>query len=300
MMRKPSAILTALVLIPLGACGLFHATIRSPHFTESPDPTVGTPPLDNLFLWLEFGEETMSLSPSGFVTTWRDARSPDRMAVGTLPFLGSPVTASLRSPSFGTIDTFTGLRCTSAPGQCSYTIRDPALQTPPSLDGLRYTIFAVVRPANERGDNYVVMTGGTGCNPRFGGTGCGRDSALHIGWSGPRTVRHGHYDDDAFAETRSVTAGVALITGRFQSGALDIGLLDSVNNVFLTKAPALSLANSGAIFVGGTPFTGATGPSVPDWHFEGDIFAVLIYTGTMNDANRRRAESYLRNRYGPR
>jgi hypothetical protein len=300
MMLKPRAILTALVLIPLAACGLIHATIPIRHFADHPDPTVASPPLEGMFLWLEFGDETMSLNPSGFVTTWRDARSPDRVAVGTLPFLGTPVRATLRSPSLGTTDTFTGLRCTSGVGRCSYTIRDPSLQTPPSLDGLRYTVIAVVRPAVDRGDNYVVMTGGSGCNPSFGGTGCRRDSTLHIGWSGPQTVRHGHYDDDAFVETRGVTVGVALITGSFQFGVLDVGLLDSVNKVFLTAGPALSLANSGSIFVGGTPFTGSAGPSVPDWHFEGDIFAVLIYTGTMSDENRRRAESYLRNRYGPR
>jgi hypothetical protein len=150
-----------------------------------------------MFLWLEFGDESMSVDPMGFVTSWRDARPGGPIATGNLPFMGTRVTARLRSPTFGTTETYSALRCSPGPGRCAYTLRD-ASQTPLSLDGLRYTVFTVIRPAVERGDNYVVMTGGSGCNPAFGGTGCNRDTALHIGWSGPRVIRHGHYDDDAF------------------------------------------------------------------------------------------------------
>jgi hypothetical protein len=301
MVIKPSVLLAALMLLPLLGCGLDHAPGQSRHFPRSPDPTAGGPPLAGLFLWLEFGDETMSVNASGFVTSWRDARSRERSAIGNTLFLGTRTTAALRSPSFGTTDTFAALRCGPDPARCSYTIRDPGLQTgAPSLDGLRYSVFAVVRPAVARGDNYVVMTGGSGCNPGAGGTGCSRDTAFHIGWSGPRTLRHGHYDDDIFFDVLAGPPSVSLITARFQDGELDMGLLDPRTSAFQTRSGALSLTRSGELFVGGTPFTGPSGPSVPDWHFEGDIFAVLIYTGTVTNENRSRVESYLRNRYGPR
>jgi len=59
------------------------------------------------------------------------------------------------------------------------------------------------------------------------------------------------------------------------------------------------LSHSDSVFVGGTPYEAGGEPSVPDWHFEGDIFAVLIYTGTLSDGTRTRVEDYLRNKYGP-
>lgn len=66
-----------------------------------------------------------------------------------------------------------------------------------------------------------------------------------------------------------------------------IALLEpSINdgNTVLDLSP---LSSTHTLYIGGTPFVYAA--EMPDWHFEGDMFAILIYTkvltaGEMRDA----------------
>jgi hypothetical protein len=51
--------------------------------------------------------------------------------------------------------------------------------------------------------------------------------------------------------------------------------------------------------VGGTPFWEG-GIDAPNWRFNGDIFALLIYGRELSLAERQQASDYLRNNYGPR
>jgi hypothetical protein len=77
-----------------------------------------------------------------------------------------------------------------------------------------------------------------------------------------------------------------------------IALLESTLNDGNTVLNTTPLATSTRLLIGGTPF--AWGEPMPNWHFEGDIFAVLIYTKVLTETEMRDAQDYLRNRYGPR
>jgi hypothetical protein len=57
------------------------------------------------------------------------------------------------------------------------------------------------------------------------------------------------------------------------------------------------LTNSGSLFVGGTPW--GDGNAVPDWRFEGDILAILIYSAELTVPEFDAVADYLRTRYGP-
>ena len=52
--------------------------------------------------------------------------------------------------------------------------------------------------------------------------------------------------------------------------------------------------------IGGTGFTDSFGLNVPDWRFDGEIIALLVYSRTLPLNEVQVAEDYLRLRYGPR
>jgi hypothetical protein len=171
---------------------------------------------------------------------------------------------------------------------------------PGVLDGTPYTVLAVVRRLSSRGDNYFLMSEGHGCNPAFGGTGCDSDSALHLGWSGDDTLRLGQYDHDvvlAPVPTFASPPPLSLIFATSGPSGKRVGLLDPDVNRLAVSSEVLLLANSGRIFVGGTPFGQEL--AVPDWHFVGDVLALLVYTRELSLIEVQQATDYLRTHYGP-
>ncbi|WP_027544997.1 hypothetical protein [Bradyrhizobium sp. WSM2254] len=85
-------------------------------------------------------------------------------------------------------------------------------------------------------------------------------------------------------------------------GGMDVASLGaaSTHSAFNSRPYPGPLTASGQLLIGGTPFFGAGGPDVPDWSFNGDIFAMLIYGRELSLAERQQASDYLRNKYGPR
>jgi len=307
--RLADCCLLLVCAVLLGGCPLPHANYR---FIAQTDPGAH-PPLENLLVWLEGDERGQSfvMGAAGLVDRWTDARGSGRAAVQTLGFRGERRPAELRGADGNTRTVF-GLRCGSETRRCAYTVGDLGGGRPPNLDDTPYTIIAVVRPASDRWDNYFVMSEGQGCDAALGGINCRDHSALHLGWTArpdvwdPFVLRLGHYGDDGdapFPGGDAVANQVILVSTRFQGGFGHVAYLrpGTFWPAFSSGGDRmLSLSSSGAILIGGTPFTGRDGPSVPDWHFEGDIFAILIYRGEVSDATRRRVEDYLRNLYGPR
>jgi hypothetical protein len=167
------------------------------------------------------------------------------------------------------------------------------------LDGTAYTILAVVRRNSGRDSNYFVNTGGSNCNPTFGTT-CTSNTVLHLGWVGARAVRLGQYDRDvtldavpAFSTSPPLTL-IQAVSGP-GTGKLVAVLEPGFNQAAIDPRVTALLATSGGLFIGGSPFPGP----VPDWHFTGDIFAILIYTRELSGADLAVAQEYLRLRYGP-
>jgi hypothetical protein len=247
----------------------------------------------------------MQFDSSGRVLRWNDHRRAARAVAGQGGFLGAADTVTLRTPD-GATRTVRALRCRERVAErCSYALIDstvPAAEL--SLDHSAYTVLGVVRRTSDRGDNYFVMTTGRDCSSLFGGTGCHSNSALHLGWSGGRTVRLGQYDNDVvidrvpeFSEARSLPT---LFSGSSTGTIEKVRYFDSEIYFMRTGASSSLLMDSGTLMVGGTAFTGAGGPGVPDWRFDGQIFAVLVYKQALTDALLVQAESYLRNRFGPR
>jgi hypothetical protein len=76
-----------------------------------------------------------------------------------------------------------------------------------------------------------------------------------------------------------------------------VGILELLQNRRRDATDVRPLAQSGTLFVGGTPW--GDGNEVPDWHFEGDILALLVYSVEISDAELRAAGDDLRTRYGP-
>ncbi len=260
------------------------------------------PPDRGLELWLE--GEMLTPDGSGRVPRWPDMRGT-REARAWVQRNGSVMdgtvaTATVRNPA-GQSRVVRGLRCASSP-RCSYALA-VAAGGPPRRDvltGRPYAILAVVRRAGSRGDNYVVMTDGTGCAPLAGGTGCTGNTALHLGWSGNETLRLGQYDNDVTVPVHGFNAPsplLSLLAGVSNSGGKAVGILEPVMNRRGDASDTRPLDRSGTLFVGGTPW--ADGNPVPDWRFEGDIFAVLVYSVEITADELRTAGDYLRTRYGP-
>lgn len=295
-----TALLLAAAVLASG-CPLLHATRRPPPFPSRFTP-VAEPPQGSLLLWLAANDpDTLQVDGQGRVTRWNDRRSPSRAVVALPGFLGR-VKPVLVLPPGGTRREVRALSCGGPESRCSYGLVDPtAPRGSLSLDGTPYSLFAVVQRNSGRGDNYFVMTTGTGCQASAGGTGCRSNSALHLGWSGGRTVRLGQYDNDAVMDNVPAFPGGVPPLSLFHgfSGPLlkTVGLLEppSANFVSAGGNPTL-LSGSGQVMVGGTPF-----PVIdcPDWSFDGQIVALLLYTRVLEEPLRLQAEAYLRGLYGP-
>jgi len=284
-------------------CIIFHATRVPPPFPPTFTPAA-EPPQGSLLLWLAAGApDTLQVDGQGRVTRWNDHRFPNRAVVAQLQFFGRAKSVLVRPPG-GALREVRALSCGSqSDSRCSYGLVDPtAPRGALSLDGTPYSLFAVVQRNSNRGDNYFVMTTGTGCQASAGGTGCSSNSALHLGWSGGRTVRLGQYDNDAVLDNAPAFPGGTPPLSLFHgfSGPLTktVALLElpSANFVSAGGNPTL-LSGSGQVMVGGTPF-----PVIdcPDWSFDGQIVALLLYTRVLEEPLRLQAEAYLRGLYGPR
>jgi len=287
------------------------------------------PPADGLLLWLEGGPSDDSdataylrradsgpAAPGQAVVAWRDVRwRPTQVAPFVYPtavhfgfFEGSQrfegqavdvpligadrVERTVRALRCGTPDDAdTGVRC-------SYQVW---WIVPVDLNGLRYTILAVVRRISGRGSNYFIMSDAMGRCSSLTGIDCPANSALHLGWEGERTARLGHYYNDSSLEEvpafRRNNYPISFFVGRAGAIGKQVALLEPNFNVFNTVSDTRPLANSGTLFVGGTPWGSRTG--VPDWRFVGDVLAVLVYMDELNPENLLMAEAYLRGKYGP-
>jgi hypothetical protein len=276
-----------------------------PPFT--PQPNLLEPPQDQLLLWLEGnapgGGSYLVLDANGDVERWHDVRGGSRQIVPVFSFEGRRSEVDITTPAGITYRAF-ALNCgdpNRSEIRCSYVLEGVPTDSA-NLDGRPYTILAVVRRNSGRGDNYFVMTGGRGCNPDFGGTGCESNTALHVGWSGERTIRLGQYDNDVIFDpapafnARSLTLSLFVAISA-PSGGKTIGLLEPSFNVANTATDTRLLTNSSRLFIGGTAWGERN--SVPDWRFVGDIVSLLIYTKQLSTEELRTAEDYLRNLFGP-
>jgi len=284
-------------------CPLLHAVRGAPPPFPPRFAQVAEPPQDSLLLWLAAdGPDTLQVDGQGRVTRWNDHRSPDRAVTAQVGFFGR-VKSVLVQPPGGARREVRALSCGAQPEtRCSYGLVDPtAPRGALSLDGKPYSLFAVVQRNSTRGDNYFVMTTGTGCMASAGGTGCRSNSALHLGWSGSRTARLGQYDNDAVINDTPTFLGGTPPLSLFHgfSGPIfkSIGLLETAANNVSIGGNATLLSGSGQVMGGGTPF-----PVIdcPDWSFDGQIVALLLYTRVLEEPLRLQAEAYLRGLYGPR
>ncbi|MBR0716883.1 hypothetical protein [Bradyrhizobium liaoningense] len=287
-------------MIALAGCTLSHL-VTFP-FRATPDANAGAPPSRGLLLWLE-GDDSLELDGAGRVARWNDARGRDRAAVSQLRFRGSPVTTTIATP-YGP-RRHTALRCAADSGRCAYWARDFRPGVPPlTLTGTPYSILAVVvRRPGPRFNNYFLMTTGTGCQNRFGGTGCTAGTVLHLGWAWDSMIRHSHYDFDVNSFVLLPAEGPVLIVAQSgPRGGMDVASLGaaSAHTAFNSRPDPGPLIASNQLMVGGTPFFYPDGPDVPDWFFTGDIFALLVYDRELTLAERQQASDYLRNNYGPR
>jgi hypothetical protein len=287
-------------------------------------PMPDQPPTSGLLLWLEGGRsylrhrveggESVPAEPGHTVYSWRDVRwTPDTHGLyptafnsgffeGSDRFEGQVVDVTLTGA-----DTVTravrALRCgtpndANTAVRCSYLI---LRALPTRLNGIDYTILAVVRRISGRGSNYFIMTDAGGSCSLAGGTGCAANSALHLGWAGETTARLGQYYNDSDLEAvpsfNSNSPPVSLFVARVGAMGKQVAVLEPGFNFFNTASDTQHLANSGSLFVGGTPW--GTRVGVPDWRFVGDIFAVLVYFGEMDEGDMLMAQAYLRGKYGP-
>src|SRR4029453_2584233 len=133
------------------------------------------------------------------------------------------------------------------------------------------------------------------------GINCTDNTALHLGWSGDRTLRLDQYGNAAVMDPVPVfnTAAPArsLLVGQADSRGKMISLLEPLYNGNSLAADTRPLGTSRRLYVGGTPW--ADNNEVPNWFFVGDIFAVLGYSVELPDVERRAVTDYLRTRYGP-
>jgi hypothetical protein len=276
--------------------------------TPQPDPTVTTPPQADLLLWLEgdglqTGQATLQVDASGKVGSWRDMRG-DRSVVALPGFAQQATVLSLTLPP-GTMRQVSVLSCSSAPGGgCAYRYSGPNGGT---LAGTGFSIFGMVQRASDRRDNYFVMTTGHGCSAYWGGTGCENNTTLHLGWSDNTTARFGQYGNDAVLNDTTVFDSSHHVTTFFSAHTQYIGTpyrvieyLDRSMRRGTTGGDATTMHSIGTLMVGGTGYTGPFGPDVPDWLFDGQILALMIYTRSLGLDEIQQAESYLRNRFGPR
>jgi hypothetical protein len=262
------------------------------------------PPGRALELWVE--GESLQTDASRRVTRWRDMRQ-------TVPSQLLPWPPRNADPMTGTVSTLTprmtlgltrtvqALRCVRAP-RCSYQLTDGAGQARAGmLDGQPYEIFAVVARAGSRGDDYPVMTGGNGCQGSLSGLDCTPNTTLHLGWSGMWTIRLGQYGNDVHFEVQHfnpAAPALTLLVGRSDSRGKMLAFLEPFDNQHIVGSDTRLLERSGTLFVGGTPFVDSN--PVADWHFEGDILALLVYRAELTEAEQATAANYLRTRYGPR
>ena len=303
MSRRTLSVLVSLGFVVMPACGWPLRPRTPPYFNDFRAFTDPQPPQRGLELWVE--GDSLTPNGAGRVVTWPDMRGGAATlrawtaGNGTV-MAGTIASATLRTPP-GLSRMLRGLQCGPAP-RCSYFFADGAGRARRDvLTGRPYAILAVVRRDGPRGDNYVVMTDGTGCDT-ITGIGCAGNTALHLGWSGERTIRLGQYGNDA--DFDGVTAfnaaapALSILEGRSDSSGKRVALLEPLFDSSRTGGDTRPLDRSGTLFVGGTPFVDNN--PVPNWRFEGVIFAVLVYTVQVTPDEIRGAADYLRNRYGPR
>lgn len=299
-------LLLALTLTSLaGNCPPSSPPTFFPAFT--PVPSLVSPPTDDLLLWLEGNAggagSYMRVDASNAVLQWHDVRGGSQgiSAVGLLT--GQMITVPLTTPAGHSYNAF-ALRCgdpTHSDVRCSYLATSPAT-TRGSLDGTPYTILAVVRRTSAQGDNFFLMTNGSGCNPPLGGGLCAANSALHLGWVREKEVRLGQWANDVTLEPSPAFDSSALPLSLFVAvSAPDEGktvaLLEPTFNSFKTVTDTTPLTNSRDLYIGGTAW--GIGQDQPNWRFVGDIFAILIYRKRLTTGEMRDAQNYLRFAYGP-
>jgi hypothetical protein len=307
-MRALSRIFVAIAaaVALMTGCTLTHRPTAT--FNAQPQSQAAPPP-DGLLLWLEpdppQGGFNLQRDAEGKVGRWNDHRGDGRAVVALPGFAQAPRVIRLTVPATPAVSDVTVLSCRARGEQaCAYAYSGPGEG---DLAGNPYMIFGVVQRASDRGDNYFVMTTGSGCSALFGGTGCTNNTALHLGWSGGTTLRLGQYGNDAvldgtpaFDPANIVTS---LIDGLFLlNGEPDrrVELLDPVVMEAFTGGDATPLSNFGHLMVGGTGYTDQFGPGVPNWYFDGEIIALLVYTRALSLAEVQTAQDYLRTRFGPR
>jgi hypothetical protein len=294
----------ALACLTLPECSLRHAVRGTPFF--APFRAVAStviPPVRGLELWIE--GDTLAGDASGVVASWPDMRGQNmgqvrvwRPVDGTV-MSGTVATLTIRTP-LGVNRSVRALRCATTP-RCSYVFADPAGRARLDvLTGRPYAIFAVARRTSSRGDQYVVMTEGVGCDT-VTGINCTENTALHLGWSGQETLRLDHYGNASFIEGvpafNAASPSRSLIIGQSDSRGKRISLLELFCNCSHLAPDTRPLGTTRRLYVGGTPW--ADNNDVPNWFFVGDIFAVLVYSVEVSDAERSEVANYLRTRYGP-
>ena len=294
------AVIAAAALIALAGCTLPHLIVFP--FRLTANPSVIAPPAGGLLLWLE-GDTSLVLDGTGRVARWNDVRGAGRAVVPLFGFSGAPVTTTFATPSGSRRRV--GLRCAAAPGRCAYA-GDLRIRPPPfNLTGTPYSILAVVvRRPGPRLNNYFLMSFGSGCQVRFGGTGCTANTVFHLGWLLDSVIRHSHYDFDVDSFVlRPAEEPTLIVAQSGPRGGMDVASLGaaSAHSAFHSRPDPGPLSGdaSNQLLIGGTPFFGG-GPDAPDWFFTGDIFALLIYNRELSLTEREQASDYLRNKYGPR
>lgn len=301
------SVIALVALVPVtvtgcGACVLPHED-RFRFVTPTFRSVAMAPPTGGLELWLE-GETLVGTGSTSIAVSWPDMRGQGMGGVnawrqkdgglmnGTVITVGLPVPTSFIRPT-------RALHCVEEP-RCSYVLVDRAgTRRQDVLTDHRYTIFAVARRIGSRGDQYVVMTEGTGCD-RAAGLSCAGNSALHLGWPGDTVIRLGHYSNDAdmvAPRFNSTNPAMSLIEGRLDSANKRVCLFEPGYNFCRAGSDARALGPSGLLFVGGTAWVDAR--SAPNWRFEGDIYAVLVYSVPLTETQMRAVTDYLRTKYGP-
>jgi hypothetical protein len=290
----------------MAGCTLTHHPV--PSFTARPQ-FYTAPPSDSLLLWLEpdppqGASVNLALDGDGKVSRWNDVRG-DRAVVALPGFAQAPRTIRTSVPAVPAVRDLKALSCRArGAAACAYAYSGP---NEGDLAGNAYMIFGVVQRTSDRGDNYFVMTTGSGCSALFGGTGCTNNTALHLGWSGGTTLRLGQYGNDAVLDEVPAFDGTNIVTS-FNGGLFPFGsetnrrveLLDPVAMAASPGGDATPLSNFGRLMVGGTGYTDQFGPGVPNWYFDGEIIALLVYTRALPLNEVQVAEDYLRMRFGPR
>ena len=233
------AVTAAVTLIALAGCTFPHL-VTFP-FRRSPNPSVTAPPAGGLLLWLE-GDTSLVLDGAGRVARWNDVRGPGRAVVPLFGFSGTSVTTTFATPSGPRRRV--GLRCAAEPVRCAYA-GDLRIRPPPfNLTGTPYSILAVVvRRPGPRLNNYFLMSFGSGCQVRFGGTGCTANTVLHLGWLWDSTIRHSHYDFDVNSFVLRPSEEPTLIVAQSgPRGGMDVASLGAAYCSFRLQQPSRSRA----------------------------------------------------------